>query len=92
VIMVRAELASEAGKPAEAVTLFEQAIPLLERSGDAFNLLVARVNLAENLWKANLDRTRARTLMQEAHAALKARGEGGAKLAAYTETWLSKHR
>jgi tetratricopeptide (TPR) repeat protein len=90
--IARAEILLERGRYAEALPLLETAVTALEASKtDAFNLLIAKLGLADALWETKLDRARAKKLVREVRDASVKRGEGGAEMVVECDRWLKAH-
>jgi tetratricopeptide (TPR) repeat protein len=90
----RGRLALSLRKPAEAAPLFERALALRTAGGgEAVDLAELRLGLAEALWDGQLDRARARELVEESRAALASAAASAKRTAALAaaEAWLAGH-
>jgi tetratricopeptide (TPR) repeat protein len=86
----RAEILQDRGRCAEAVPLFELAVAGMRASGgDPANLQIARFNLADCRWQANLDRPVARAAMLGLRDELEADDK---QLRPEVEAWLRSHK
>jgi tetratricopeptide (TPR) repeat protein len=87
-----ATIAIDEGRPADAVPLLERALRVREAADiDPELVAAARFSLAQALWNADQDRTRAIALARTALAEHRARGPIGAETVAIVEDWLAQH-
>ncbi|HTJ46124.1 MAG TPA: serine/threonine-protein kinase [Kofleriaceae bacterium] len=79
------------GRHADAAAAYQRAVDAMEpKDSDPFNIAWAKLGLGRELWAAGKDRTRAKSLVEEALAGFRAAQAG--KEAAEAEAWLAAHR
>jgi tetratricopeptide (TPR) repeat protein len=77
-------------RPAEAAEAAERLLAIRTKSGAALEIAAARFLLARALWESNADRSRARTLAEQARDAYRDAGDAHAETLADIERWLAR--